>query len=219
MKKIYLSLATVLMLCSCDGFKSREAFHLLQEAREATSSQHYDSARNLIDSIRTLYPRQFDARRAALAFADTIELEQARHDLIIADSVLTFAAFEMEDCKKAFVFEKQPKYQTVGYYVLPECAGSKTSLSFFPEVEENGKLLLVSIDKNRKYEFTEVPVDELHDVADDYGNLHLSPEQKMQVDVCATLAQLMHKHQSAREEKEKLELKVRFFEKKIKEVR
>ena len=158
-------------------------------------------------------PSMVEQRRAEIREHDSLELVQARADLAVADSVATFKAFELADLKGMFVFEKEEKYQTVGYYVLPEYKGNKSRFTFFPEVEETGKLLLVSIDKQRKYTFTEVTVDD-----EDYTTklpVNLSDAMLKDIDKCYSLAKTMQDLEKARTDKEKMELKVRFYEKKM----
>lgn len=156
-------------------------------------------------------PSMVEQRKAEIRRNDSLELAQARLDLACADSIATFKKLELEDLKKQFVFEKQEKYQTTGYYVLPAYKGSKERFSFFPEVEEGGKLLLVSIDKKRNYTFTEVDLD-----TEDYTTQlpPLSAAVKKDVARCHALAQAMHDLAAAKQQQEKLALKVKFYEKK-----
>ena len=157
-------------------------------------------------------PSMVEQRKTEIRRNDSLELVQARLDLARADSVATFKEFELEDLKKQFVFEKQEKYQTTGYYVLPAYKGSKERFSFFPEVEEGGQLLLVSIDKKRQYTFTEVDME-----AEDYQALlpsGLSKGQKKDVAKCYELAMVMFDLADAQKKKEKMKLKVEFYEKK-----
>lgn len=220
MKKVYLSIFTSLLLLSCNDFEAKEANHLLDEARMATENNHFDSARNLIDSIRTLYPRQFDVRRAALAFSDTIELEQAKFDLSVADSVFTFKELELQDLKSQFVLEKQPKYQTTGFYVTPDYAGSKSNCDFFTEVEETGALLCVSINRsgNINYDFKEVEIDLTNNVVPSAPvSRSLSSKEQAAYEKCYMLARCFKEYETAKAAKEKYDVKVRFFERKIKE--
>lgn len=154
-------------------------------------------------------PSAVEQRKTEIRRQDSLELAQARADLAVADSVATFKAFELEDLKKRFVFEKQEKYQTTGYWVLPSYKGSKERFSFYPEVEEGGKLLLVSIDKQRQYSFTEVDL-----TAEDYTALlpkGLSDAQKKDVAKCYALAKAMHDLQETQKQQEKLRLKERFY--------
>lgn len=152
-----------------------------------------------------------EQRKAEIRRNDSLELVQAQEAMAAADSVATFKTFEVEDLKRRFVFEKQAKYQTTGYWVLPSYQGSKERFTFFPEVEEGGKLLLVSIDKQRRYTFAEVDLE-----SDDYtSQLPAGLSAAMQKDVaqCYTLAKAMHDLAEAQKQKEKMELKVRFYQK------
>lgn len=220
MKRSYFLILASMMLVSCNENESGKAYALLDEAREAVVENDFDSARRLIDSLRTSYPREFDARRAALAFSDTIELEQAKCDLKVADSIFTFKEFELADMKKQFVLEKQPKYQTKGYYVTPDYAGDKSSYSFFPEVEETGALLLVSVNRSVKidYSFTEVEIDLSSDVIPPAQvSRSLTNKEQSAYEKCYRFARSMKEHKEAKEAKEKYDMKVRFFERKINE--
>lgn len=219
-----LLLATSLFCASCGKSDRQSAEDLLNEAKDATMEKRFDDARHLIDSLRLAYPREFDVRREALAFEDSLNLLQTREELAVTDSIATFKAFEWEDMKTKFVLEKQEKYQTQGYYVLPRYAGSKNAFSFFPEMEETGKLLLVTIDANRKYSFTEVEVQETSldnlSVANDAFPQFvssLSQQEKADIIECYKLAVAFNGYQKAKEQKDKLSMKVRFFERKIKE--
>lgn len=157
-------------------------------------------------------PSRVEQRKEEIRQRDSLELASAKADLQRADSVIAFKEFELDDLKKSFVFEKQDKYQTMGNYVLPQHSGSKNRLSFFPEVEESGKLLFVSIDRQRRYSFVEVNVTEA-----DYANLlpkGISQKDKEAVKKCAELATMMQDLKKAKEKKEKARMKIKFYEKK-----
>ncbi len=159
-------------------------------------------------------PSKVEQRKEEIRRNDSLELAQAKKDLKAADSVVTLKALELEDLKKQFVLEKQAKYQTTGYYVLPAYKGSKERFTFFPEVEEGGKLLLVSIDQKRRYSFTEVDLEQ-----EDYSAQlpkGLSSAQRKDVAKCYTLAKTMYDLANARKQQEKMSLKVRFYEEKRK---
>ena len=81
-------------------------------------------------------------------------------------------------------------------------------------MEESGKLLLVSINGKREYSFTEVDLS-----SEDYSALlpkGLSAEQRKDVERCYTFAKAMHDLDEARKHREKILLKIRFYQKKIK---
>jgi hypothetical protein len=152
--------------------------------------------------------------REAIHQKDSTELAQAQAELTKLDSIITFSTLNVEDEKRHFVFEKQEKYQTMGYWVLPAYKGSKERFTFFPEVEERGKMLLVNIDGKRRYTFTEVNLD-----SSDYQSLlptGLSARQRDDVHRCFTFAKAMHDLDIARKTREKTLTKIRFFERKMK---
>lgn len=152
--------------------------------------------------------------REAIHQKDSTELAQAQAELTKLDSIITFSTLNVEDEKRHFVFEKQGKYQTMGYWVLPAYKGSKERFMFFPEVEESGKMLLVNIDGKRRYTFTEVNLD-----SSDYQSLlptGLSARQRDDVHRCFTFAKAMHDLDIARKTREKTLTKIRFFERKMK---
>lgn len=152
--------------------------------------------------------------REAIHQKDSTELAQAQAELTKLDSIITFSTLNVEDEKRHFVFEKQEKYQTMGYWVLPAYKGSKERFTFFPEVEESGKMLLVNIDGKRRYTFTEVNLD-----SSDYQSLlptGFSARQRDDVHRCFTFAKAMHDLDIARKTREKTLTKIRFFERKMK---
>lgn len=152
--------------------------------------------------------------REAIHQKDSTELAQAQAELTKLDSIITFSTLNVEDEKRHFVFEKQEKYQTMGYWVLPAYKGSKERFTFFPEVEESGKMLLVNIDGKRRYTFTEVNLD-----SSDYQSLlptGLSARQRDDVHRCFTFAKAMHDLDIARKTREKTLTKIRFFGRKMK---
>jgi len=168
--------------------------------------------------------KEIEERRAALAQHDVEELEQARKDLYEADSISSFLQFEVQDMKDTLVvFEKNEKYQSKGFYVLKDQAGDKSKLSFFAEVEEEGKLLLVSIGKDRKWQFKQIkPI--LSDFKKalsekdivDFVGRNLTDEEIAQVALLSQFSYKMNKLNDALASKEKNKMKIEFYEKKMK---
>ena len=158
-------------------------------------------------------PSKVDVRKAEIRAHDSIEIIDARKAKSVADSIIAFKEFEVEDLKKEFVFEKKPEYQTLGYYVLPGYAGDKSKYDFFPEVEEQGKLLYVSIDKKRNYTFKEVDV--MNVGYEDNLPKGVSSKVKEDAAKCYLLAKAMQELAAAKDAKEKAERKVKFYEKKM----
>lgn len=213
MKNVLLLSVAVLLAC-CGSNNTKKAYQLLSEARTAMNQNRYDDAHVLIDSLRTTYPKEVECRKAALLFADSLELQEAKFAFAKADSALTFKRLELEDMKKQFVLEKDSRFQSVGNYVVPSHAGSKTHLKFFAEVNEEGTLQIVSIDNKRQYHFTQVAVGEAR------GSSAILPpnataEDALAVEQCYQLARLFADVKAGQKEVEKQMLKVRFYEQKI----
>ncbi len=145
MRNICFVVLIAWMFVCCDS-SEKKALSLLDEARKAVDCRQFDRARFLIDSLRTEFPRELDVRRSALAFSDTVEMEEAKVMLAEVDSILTLKKLDLETLKSDFVLEKDERYQTVGYYVCPEQVGEKMHrTSLRAEVNEEGQMLLISI--------------------------------------------------------------------------
>lgn len=212
MKKVVFGMAILVSVFSCGRSDREMAQKLLDEARESAARSEYERARELIDSLRRTYPAEIEVRRDALAAEDSIELAAARKELAIIDSVLTFSRFELEDMKSQFVLEKDEKYQTVGNYVAKAYAGDKTKLSFFIQVNEEGTMQLVTIDKARKYTVQEAAVN-------GRGGDAVLPESATSADFEAlnqsyALAKAIQDNRAAVEQWKKAEVKVKFYERK-----
>lgn len=218
MNKLYKYLFASLFLVGCGANDADKALSLLDDANEAISNNDFDLARNLLDSLRYTYPNEIEARRKAVDLSNLLELNEAKSQLSVADSIFTFKCFELEDLKKDFTLEKQEKYQTTGYYVTNDYAGSKSAYSFFPEVEEGGALLLVSITRSPqiKYDFEEVEVDLNSDVVPAAKVSHSLSEKEQDAYVkCYKLARCIKEYNEAKALRDKMDMKIRFFEKKM----
>ena len=202
------------MLTSCGESNKERAYMLLGEARMAMVQNNHWLAHELIDSMRVTYPKETECRREALQFMDSLELHEAKYEFAKADSALTCKRSELEKMKLNFILEKDERYQSVGYYVVPSQAGSKSRLHFFAEVSEDGTMQLVTIDKNRKYSYTTVSLRE------DRGSMALLPanataDDALIVEKCYQLAKLFADVKLGEDEVKRLMVKIRFYEKKF----
>lgn len=136
-------------LFSCNSTKDngeKKAEALLTEARKMIDSEKFDTARLLIDSLRNSYPRAFDARREAIEVMDILEMKEAQHDMVAIDSALTVVQRRISNMKNDFLLEKNPRYQTVGFFKdKQQPASSLHRTCLYAEVDETGQLFLVSV--------------------------------------------------------------------------
>ena len=92
MKRQLLPLmAGMIALCSLIGCSDieKQADVKLQEAKAAFQQGNFEEAKQLIDSIKILFPKAFDTRRASLALQREVELAE-QHLLISVDSHFWF---------------------------------------------------------------------------------------------------------------------------------
>ena len=139
-----LVLAALLTACSSDDKKAGELF---QRAELSFADGDYSLAKLQIDSIRTLYPKAFDVRKAAVRLMQQVDLKEQQKTLVYLDSVMAVKQAELDAIKGRFVLEKDTAYQEVGNYFYPTQVVEKNiGRSFLRgQVNELGEMSLTSI--------------------------------------------------------------------------
>ncbi len=139
-------------MCLCCTFLScedveKKAVEKLQIAREAFERGDYNEAKIQIDSIKILYPKAFEARRAGIGLMQEVELKEQENSLTYLDSMLQTKQKEFEAIKGRFVFEKDVEYQKTGDYLHPSQVIEKNLHRSFLRfrVDENGVMTMTSI--------------------------------------------------------------------------
>ena len=147
MKKPILFLTTLCcLLIACEDVE-KKAGEKLQQARQAYEAGRYNEAKMQIDSIKILYPKAFDTRRAGIYLMQDVELAEQQKTLAYLDSLLQIRQAELEDQKGRFVLEKDTAYQQIGRYLAPAQVIEKnlhrSYLRF--QTDETGMMSLTSI--------------------------------------------------------------------------
>lgn len=146
MRKITLFVCLCCTLFSCENIekKAAERLHTAQVAFEAGQ---YNEAKLHIDSVKLLYPKAFEARRAALYLMQDVELAEQKKTLVFLDSMLTLKKEAFEKCRKQFAFEKDAEYQQIGNYLHPSQVIEKNLNRSFLRfmVDERGTMNMTSI--------------------------------------------------------------------------
>jgi len=167
--------------------------------------------------------KEIEERREALKQNDRDELAEAQRDLASADSIANIVGPKLQVMQDTLVvFEKNEKYQSKGFFVLKAHAGDKTKLDYFPEVEEEGQVLLVKIDSKRKWSFLKIEpeTDDLgrylgrKEVVDFVGRT-LTNHEMSQFAAISEFAIAMKLLRDANASIEKNKLKVEFYEMKV----
>ena len=113
---IVVALALTLAGCNSDEKKASELF---QRAEVSFAAEDYSLAKLQIDSIRTLYPKAFEVRKAAIGLMQQVDLKEQQQTLAYLDSVMAVKQASLDSIKGNYVLEKDTAYQEVGNYFYP----------------------------------------------------------------------------------------------------
>lgn len=146
MKKVILFACISCMLFSCEDVE-KKAGEKLQAARSAFEQGNYNEAKILIDSIKILYPKAFETRRAGIGLMQEVELQEQEKSLVYLDSMLQIKQKEFDAIKGKFAFEKDAEYQKIGNYLHPSQVVEKNLHRSFLrfQVNEKGEMSMTSI--------------------------------------------------------------------------
>lgn len=98
----------------------------LMVAQAAYERGDYEEAKSQIDSIKILYPKAFEARKAGQALMLDVETKAQQKTLAYLDSALRAKTEEFNAIKDKFILEKDAEYQQVGNYLWPTQTVEKT---------------------------------------------------------------------------------------------
>jgi hypothetical protein len=149
MKRLLLPLIACVIaigsLIGCNDIE-KQADMKLQEAKVAFQQGNLEMAKQLIDSIKILFPKAFDTRRASLALQREVELAEQHQLVDTIDVKLAETQQAVEVIKDKFVLEKDEQYQRVGnYFDKSQTVEKNIHRSFLRfQVSEEGKLSMTS---------------------------------------------------------------------------
>jgi hypothetical protein len=106
----------ILFAVACNNDKEK-ALTYLNNAQKLYDNADYDAAKFNLDSIKTLFPKEFEVQRQGLQLARLIEINEQQRNLILFDSMTIVRQAEFEDMKDGFLFEKDVEYDDYGKYV------------------------------------------------------------------------------------------------------
>lgn len=146
MKYKYFIPVLAFLLSSC-GQEEKLASELLKRAEVSFNSNDFSLAKLQIDSVRTMYPKVFDVRRAAIKLMQQVDLAEQQQSLNYLDSMMSVKKAELDAVKDRFVLEKDAEYQEIGNYFYPSQIVEKNVGRTFlrASVNELGEMSLTSI--------------------------------------------------------------------------
>lgn len=146
MRKSMLLVCLCCTLFSCND-ADKKADEKLQAARKAFELGNYNEAKIMVDSIKTLYPKAFDVRRAGIGLMQEIELKEQEKSQLYLDSMLQAKQQAFNAIKSKYAFEKDAEYQNIGNYLHPSQVIEKNLHRSFLrfQTDENGMMSMTSI--------------------------------------------------------------------------
>lgn len=159
-KQVLLCVVALLCTLSCGENIEEKAQALLNEAQTAYESKDYNCAKLLLDSLKSTYPKAFDARRAALKLGREVELGEQQRSVEFLDSSLTVQYALRDSLLPQFVLEKDRKYQDVGNYMAPSQTVKNNLGNTYlrAQVDENGVTTITSVYRGKAIGHTTVKV-------------------------------------------------------------
>ena len=147
MKKLIIFFCGTLALTACGNGIEKKANEKLTIARAAYERDDYEEAKTQIDSIKILYPKAFEARKAGQELMLDVELKAQQEILAFLDSALQAKQAAFDAIKGKYTLEKDAEYQQVGNYIWPTQAIEKNLHRSFLrfQVSEQGIMSMTSI--------------------------------------------------------------------------
>ena len=145
-KTSLLVLPLALTLAGCNG-DEKKADELYRRAEASFAGGNYSQAKLQIDSIRSLYPKAFGARKAGIKLMQQVDLAEQRKTLAYLDSMMAVKKAALDSIVGNFVLEKDTAYQEVGNYFYPTQVVEKNIGRTFlrGQVSERGEMSITSI--------------------------------------------------------------------------
>ena len=146
MKNVFLFIVLCLVCLACTDVE-KQAAERLNMAQQAFAAGDYNEAKLQIDSIKILYPKAYNARKAGIGLMQEVELKEQQKSLAYLDSLLSTKQAEFNAMKGKFVLEKDEEYEAIGRYLHPSQVIEKNlNRSFLRfQVDERGAMSMTSI--------------------------------------------------------------------------
>ena len=147
MKKLIILFCGTLALAACGNGLEKKANEKLMVAKAAYERGDYEEAKTQIDSIKILYPKAFEARKAGQELMLDVELKAQQKILAYLDSALQSKQEAFDAIKDKYTLETDAEYQHVGNYIWPTQAIEKNLHRSFLrfQVNEQGIMSMTSI--------------------------------------------------------------------------
>lgn len=147
MKKsaICITLAAI-TLAACNNTE-KEAQARLNNAKSMYERNEFFAAKSEIDSIRTLYPKEFKVLKEGLSLMRLVEMKESERTIAFCDSLIPIKTEESEVLKKGFNLEKDNVYEEIGNYIWKQQTIERNVQRCYIRsgVNEKGEIYLASV--------------------------------------------------------------------------
>lgn len=139
-----MALAVVLAGCSQT---EKEAQARLEKAKTMYGQNELAAAKNELDSIRILYPKEYKVLKEGLTLMRQVELKEAERNIAFCDSLLPVKEAEALEMEKNFVLEKDTAYNELGNFVWKQQTIERNVQRCYIRsgVNEKGEIYLASV--------------------------------------------------------------------------
>ena len=147
MKKLAICITLIAaILTGCNG-DEKAAQTRLDKARAMYENNEFFGAKNEIDSIRALYPKEVKVLKQGLTLMRQVEVKEAERNIAFCDSLLPIKLEEVEGLKKGFAFEKDSVYEEIGNYIWKQQTIERNVQRCYVRcgVNEEGEMYLASV--------------------------------------------------------------------------
>ena len=147
MKRIICYIGVAVFLFTGCNNSEKEAQSRLDRAQLLFNQNELFAAKSEIDSLRSLYPKEFKVLKEGLVLMRQIELKEAERNIAFCDSLLPIKIEEAETLSKGFVFEKEAEYQEIGNYIRKQQTIEQNVERSYVRcgVNEKGEMYLASV--------------------------------------------------------------------------
>lgn len=147
------AIAAVLLLTSCAEDADKAASRYLNAAQTALADGQFTDAKLLIDSIKIVYPKAFETRKAGIALLRQVEMAEAGQTLAYTDSLLALCRERIDKMVPRFLYEKDARYEEMGRFLAPsQRLEDNLQRNYLrATVDEKGRMLLTSLYRGRAY--------------------------------------------------------------------
>lgn len=147
MKLKYIILGALpILFWACDNLDEK-AEQLYKEASTAFKENKFNTAKILIDSIKSTYPKAFETRKKTIRLMQEIEIAEQERAIENLDSIKNIMIKQYNNIKCKYLYIKDSLYQDYGTFICPEQDLRKYSdrSMLYASVDERGIMKITSI--------------------------------------------------------------------------